>query len=117
MKEVRQRFDFKDSKARARFGRQRSGAYRRRRNQTAKHERHSPAKLVRRGVPLKALSYGNPEPAAGGTVRQRAAIQQGIPQEKAKRLCDSSRIRKPRSRLRSGRDVRISGKDRDTCSK
>ena len=28
-------------------------------------------KLVRRGVPLKALSYGKIEPAAGGTVRQR----------------------------------------------
>src|SRR5713101_2686977 len=41
-------------------------------------------KLVRRGVPLKALNYGNIEPAAGGTVRQRAQIQQGIPQEKAK---------------------------------
>src|SRR4030095_4840656 len=39
-------------------------------------------KLVRRGVPLKAFSYGNVEPAAGGTVRQRAQIQQGIPPEK-----------------------------------
>src|ERR671917_2578954 len=43
-------------------------------------------KLVRRGVPLKAFSYGKVEPAAGGTVRQRAAIQQGIPAEKAKEI-------------------------------
>src|ERR1700741_1858206 len=40
--------------------------------------------LVRRGVPLKAFSYGKIEPAAGGTMRERAQIQEGIPQEKAK---------------------------------
>ena len=43
-------------------------------------------KLVRRGVPLKAFSYGTSNPAAGGTVRQRVQIQQGIPQEKAKEV-------------------------------
>ena len=42
-------------------------------------------KLVRRGVPLKALSSGKIEPAAGGTVRQRVDIQQGIPRRGPKR--------------------------------
>ena len=44
------------------------------------------SKLHRRGVPLKALSYGKVEPAAGGTVRQRIDVQQGIPMEKAREI-------------------------------
>jgi uncharacterized protein YajQ (UPF0234 family) len=43
-------------------------------------------KLVKRGVSLKALSYGKVEPAAGNTVRQLITLQQGIPQEKAKEI-------------------------------
>jgi cyclic-di-GMP-binding protein len=43
-------------------------------------------KLVRRKVPLKALQYGKVEEALGGTVRQRAPIAQGIPDEKAKAM-------------------------------
>src|SRR5215469_917712 len=42
------------------------------------------SKLVKRGVPLKALTYGAVEPAAGATVRQRITMQQGIPIEKAR---------------------------------
>src|SRR5207247_6300218 len=53
-------------------------------------------KLVRRGVPLKALSYGSVEPAAGGTVRQRVQIQQGIPQEKAKDIVKLIKDSKPK---------------------
>ncbi|MBF0538942.1 MAG: YajQ family cyclic di-GMP-binding protein [Nitrospirae bacterium] len=43
-------------------------------------------KLVKRGVALKALTYGKIEPAAGGTVRQKISLQQGIPMEKAKEI-------------------------------
>ena len=43
-------------------------------------------KLVRRKVPLKAVQYGKVEEALGGTVRQRAPIAQGIPEEKAKAM-------------------------------
>jgi uncharacterized protein YajQ (UPF0234 family) len=43
-------------------------------------------KLVRRKVPLKAVQYGKIEEALGGTVRQRAPIAQGIPDEKAKAM-------------------------------
>ncbi len=43
-------------------------------------------KLVKRKVPLKGLDYGKVESAAGGTVRRRVAIQQGIPIEKAREL-------------------------------
>src|SRR5215475_3201907 len=44
------------------------------------------SKLVKRGVPLKALTYGSVEPAAGSTVRQKITMQQGIPTEKAKEI-------------------------------
>src|SRR5215475_4145228 len=43
-------------------------------------------KLVKRKVPLKALSYGPIIPAASSTVRQEATLQQGIPIEKAREV-------------------------------
>jgi uncharacterized protein YajQ (UPF0234 family) len=44
------------------------------------------SKLVKRGVPLKALSEGKVESALGGTVRQKIELQAGIPMEKAKEI-------------------------------
>ena len=43
-------------------------------------------KLIKRGISLKALSYGTIEPAAGSTVRQKVSLQQGIPIEKAREI-------------------------------
>ena len=43
-------------------------------------------KLVRRQVSLKAVHYGNVEEAAGGTVRQAAALQAGISSDRAREL-------------------------------
>src|SRR6266567_264941 len=39
------------------------------------------SKLHRRGIDLKALTIKDPEAAAGGTVRQRITLQDGIPME------------------------------------
>src|SRR3989442_15087065 len=44
------------------------------------------SKLHRRGVPLKALTWGTVEEAAGSTRRQKITLQQGIPTEKAKEI-------------------------------
>jgi uncharacterized protein YajQ (UPF0234 family) len=44
------------------------------------------SKLIKRQVPLKALSYGKVEPAASNTVKQTVTLQQGIPTEKAKEI-------------------------------
>src|SRR5260370_37958732 len=44
------------------------------------------AKLVKRNVPIKALTYGAIEPAAGATVRQKGTMQQGIPVEKPREV-------------------------------
>jgi cyclic-di-GMP-binding protein len=65
-------------------------------------------KLVKRGVPLKGLTYGSVESALGGTVRQRIALQQGIPQEKAKEIVKL----KVQSSIQ-GDAVRVAGRDRD----
>jgi uncharacterized protein YajQ (UPF0234 family) len=72
-------------------------------------------KLVRRGVPLKALSYGVAEPAAGGTLRQRVQIQQGIPQDKAKEIVKFIKDTKVKVQAAiQGDVVRVTGRDRDT---
>ena len=48
-------------------------------------------KLAKRGVPLKGLTYGAVEAAAGGTAKQRITMQQGIPIEKAQ-MCIRDRV-------------------------
>jgi len=76
------------------------------------------SKLHRRGVPLKALDYGTVESAAGGTLRQKIAIQQGIPIEKAReivRLVKDSKVRVQAAIQEN--QVRISGKNRDDLQK
>ena len=72
-------------------------------------------KLVKRGVPLKALNYGTIEPAAGSTVRQRVTMQQGIPVEKARDIVKLIKNSKKKVQAAIQGDlVRVSGKDRDT---
>ena len=72
-------------------------------------------KLVKRGVPLKGLTYEAIEPAAGGTVKQRITMQQGIPIEKAREIVKVVKNSKKKVQASIQGDlVRISGKDRDT---
>ncbi len=71
-------------------------------------------KLVRRGVAVKAMDYGKIEPAAGGTVRQVAKIQQGIPSEKAKEIVKAIKDRKLKVQAAIQADqVRVSGRVKD----
>lgn len=75
-------------------------------------------KLVKRGVSLKALSYGKVESALGGAVRQRVSIQQGIPTEKAKDIARFIRDTKLKVQTSiQGDVVRVSSRDRDTLQK
>lgn len=71
-------------------------------------------KLVRRKVPLKALTYQNPEPAAGSTVRQEVRIQNGIPIEKCREIVKLLKQSKLKVQAAIQGDlVRVSGKSRD----
>jgi len=72
------------------------------------------SKLVKRGVPIKALSYGAVEPAAGSSVRQKVSMQQGIPIEKAREIVKVIKDSKKKVQASiQGDTVRVSGKDRD----
>jgi len=72
------------------------------------------SKLHRRGIDLKALTLGEPETAAGSTIRQKITLQDGIPMDKAKeivRLVKDSKIRVQASIQE--KQVRVAGKNRD----
>ena len=72
------------------------------------------SKLHKRGVPLKALTYGKVETGAGGVLRQKIGLQQGIPIDKAKeivRLIKDSKI-KVQAAIQEDQ-VRVSGKSLD----
>jgi uncharacterized protein YajQ (UPF0234 family) len=71
-------------------------------------------RLVKRHVPLKALSYGPVEQALGGTVRQRVALQKGIPTDKAREIV--KRIKATKLKVQAaiqGDQLRVSGKSKD----
>ena len=72
-------------------------------------------KLIRRSVPLKALSYGRVEEAAKGTVRQVVTINAGISDPKAREINRfiKDRATKGVSSQTQGDQVRVSGKKRD----
>lgn len=71
-------------------------------------------KLVKRKVSLKAIDYQALEKAAGGTVRQRAKIVQGIETDKAKQIV--KRIKDAKLKVQAsiqGEQVRVSGRKKD----
>jgi uncharacterized protein YajQ (UPF0234 family) len=114
IKEVRQRFDFKGSTATVAFEKDELILSAEDETKLRNMNDILQQKLVRRGVPLKALSYADVEAAAGGTVKQQAKIQQGIPQEKAKEVVKF--IKETKAKVQAsiqGDTVRVSGRDRD----
>ena len=75
-------------------------------------------KLVKRKVALKALDYGKIEPVAGGTVRQRAKIVQGIEIEKAKAIVKTIKDAKVKVQASIQSDqVRVVGRSKDDLQK
>ena len=76
------------------------------------------SRLHKRGVPLKALTYGTVEQAAGGALRQKIALQQGIPIDKAREIVRMIKDSKVRVQAAIQEDhVRVSGKNRDDLQK
>ncbi|HEY9402182.1 MAG TPA: YajQ family cyclic di-GMP-binding protein [Pyrinomonadaceae bacterium] len=115
MKEVRQRFDFKGSVAAVVLEEEELILTAEDETKLRNMNDILQQKLVRRSVPLKAFNYGRIEPAAGGTVRQHVAIQQGIPTDKAKEIVKFIKDTKAKVQASiQGDVVRVAGKDRDT---
>ena len=115
IKEVRQRFDFKGSAANVVHEKNEIVLTAEDETKLRNMNDILQQKLVRRGVPLKAFNYGNIESAAGGTVRQRAQIQEGIPQDKAREVVKFIKDSKAKVQASiQGDIVRVTGRDRDT---
>ena len=71
-------------------------------------------RLVKRSVPLKALTFGTIEKAFGGTTRQKVALQKGIPSDKAREIVKVIKGAKIKVQAAiQGDQVRVSGKNRD----
>lgn len=115
-KEIKQRFDFKDSKT-----------------ELALREKEKElvvvsdddyklksvidivkAKCVKRGVSLKAFDYGAVEPALSGTVRQVAKIRSGLASDKAKDIVKAIKDSKLKVQAQiQGEQVRVLSKSKD----
>ncbi len=71
-------------------------------------------KMIKRGVPLKALDYGTAEPASGGTVRQVIGLRVGIDKENARLIVKMIKDAKLKVQAQIMDDqVRVSGKAKD----
>src|SRR5579862_3395598 len=116
MKEIRQRFDLKDSHSDIKL----EGNDALELSSAGEYKLEAVKeilgqKLVKRGVSLKNLTYGKLEQAAGQSVRQKISLQQGIPVEKAKEIVKLVKESKKKAQASiQGDTVRITGKDRDT---
>jgi cyclic-di-GMP-binding protein len=117
MKEITTRFDLKDSKS--------SITLEAKDNAIVLHSADEyklkavndilQAKLVKRGISLKGLTYAPIESALGATAKQKITLQQGIPMEKAKAIVQLVKNSKKKVQASIQGDlVRVSGKDRDS---
>jgi cyclic-di-GMP-binding protein len=116
LKEIHTRFDLKDSKSRIELeGKEAILLHSADEFKMKAVNDVFQQKLVKRGVPLKGLTYGPIEPAAGSTVKQKISMQQGIPIEKAREIVKLIKESKKKVQASIQGDlVRVSGKDRDT---
>jgi uncharacterized protein YajQ (UPF0234 family) len=115
LKEVHQRFDLKDSKSNIELDKDGIVLHSADEYRLKAVNDVLQAKLVKRGVPLKGLTYGVVEPSAGGTAKRRITMQQGIPIEKAREIVKLVKDSKKKAQASIQGDlVRVSSKDRDT---
>ena len=115
-KEIKQRFDFKDSKTEITLKEKEKelvvvsdDEYKLKAVIDIIH-----AKCIKRGVSLKAFDYGAIEPALSGTVRQTAKIQSGLASEKAKEIAKAIKESKLKVQAQiQGEQVRVLSKSKD----
>lgn len=72
------------------------------------------SKVIKRGISLKAITYGKIEPAAGGMVRQYLIIQNGIDKEKGRKIVSTIKGLKLKVQAQIMEDrIRVTGKNKD----
>lgn len=114
VKEIRTRYDFKGSKSEVRRENHEilllaDDEYKRKSIVEMLSQR-----LAARKVSLKGLTFSKPEEAAGGALRQKVTLQQGIPTEQAKEIVKiiKNTGRKVQAAIQ-GDLVRVRGKNKD----
>jgi cyclic-di-GMP-binding protein len=71
-------------------------------------------RLVKRNVPLKALTWQTIDKALGGTVRQKVSLQKGIPTDKAREIVKVIKGTKLKVQAAiQGDQLRVTGKNKD----
>ena len=118
-REVSQRYDFKNTGSSVQLGDNVIEMASSTEDRLAALRQVLEEKLVRRKVSLRALDYGNVEPASGGTVRQTARLQAGISQDKAREINKFIKglgLKGVQSSAR-GDELRVQGKKRDDLQK
>ena len=113
-RDVRTRYDLKDSKTEIALGEKDLTI-------TTDSEMHLSAvrdiletKAIRRNLSLKIFSYGPVDEISGGRVRQVVTLQQGIPDEIAKKLQKLIRDQYPKVQPRiQGDALRVGSKSKD----
>ncbi len=117
-KELAQRFDFKESKSSIELTAEEIVLVSDDEGKLRSVKDILETKLVKRGVSLKALEYAALEQAAGGTVRQKAKIVQGIEIEKAKAIVRA--IKEAKLKVQASiqsEQVRVTGRAKDDLQK
>ncbi|HYK01419.1 MAG TPA: YajQ family cyclic di-GMP-binding protein [Thermoanaerobaculia bacterium] len=113
-KELAQRFDFKGSKSSIELSGEELVLVSDDEGKLVSVKDILESKLVKRKVSLKAIDYQKLEQAAGGTVRQRAKIVQGIEVEKAKAIVKTIKDAKVKVQASIQADqVRVTGRSKD----
>lgn len=116
MKEIETRFDFKGSKSSVTLD-EKAGEITLLADDDLKRRNVDDilrTRLTKRGVPLKALKYGDPQEASGGALRQIITLQQGIPAEKAREITRAIRDSKIKVKAEiQGDQIRVSGPKKD----
>ena len=73
------------------------------------------SKLIKRGIDLAAVKWGNPQAATGQSVRQTATIVEGIDKETASKISKDIRGTKLKCKVTiEGDKLRVSSASRDT---
>jgi len=70
--------------------------------------------MSKRNVDLRALDFGKPENAAGGTLRETVSIKQGIDGDLSRTI--SKEVKRAKMKVQvsiQGQELRVSGKKRD----
>jgi hypothetical protein len=118
LKEVAQRYDFKDShckiqldRAKATIGLEADDDFRMRALFDVLQ-----TKLIKRGVPLKNVKVGDITPAAGSHVKRELTLTQGIPTDTAKTIVKAVKDRDFKKVQVSiqGQELRVSSPSKDT---